>query len=569
MMPVGDVKVGQTGQCLTVFEGSEIEPFEFVVKGVMNDYLGPARHLVLIRLVGEKPEFTGVVAGMSGSPCSIDGKLVGALGYGFATFAKEPIAGITPIDDMLAVTKLPLEQRPWRLPGGAKTQWEAFESGQAPVAVERQGESALAPIATPLSMSGVPPALQRHFGKWFEAMGFVPVAGGSGGGGSEGAETKVGQARPFEPGAPIAAVLVSGDVNVVATGTVTTVDGDQITAFGHPFMANGATSIPMAQATIVNTMATMSRSFKMASAGEVVGELTQDRLSAIAGLAGQFAATIPVTGTIRTPARTDSFRLELARDMAMSPYLLAMSVSSAISGRLDVGRRGTLRYDATINVEGAPSIKISDVASGEHNQMMMYGPGVVLGRTLASIWKTPFSEPPRVSVELDVRYDTTPLSEVIESVFVDRPLAAPGDNIHLAVRLKRPGGEIATERFVVKVPPSWAGSVVDFAAVDATFANRLQRGLGGNPRPETLPQLVKWLAGRRPGGHLYLLGVRNGVGMRAEVDVMSFIPPSVAAMVSGDQSKQLRFRGMAWEERSRRPGTVAGMATTRLRISRY
>ena len=79
-MNIDDVQRGQRGTCLTVFEGTEVEEVPFFVKGVMKDYLGPERDLVMIRLEGDKAEFTGVVAGMSGSPCSIDGKLVGALG---------------------------------------------------------------------------------------------------------------------------------------------------------------------------------------------------------------------------------------------------------------------------------------------------------------------------------------------------------------------------------------------------------------------------------------------------------------------------------------------------------
>ena len=111
-MNIDDVQRGQRGTCLTVFEGTEVEEVPFFVKGVMKDYLGPERDLVMIRLEGDKAEFTGVVAGMSGSPCSIDGKLVGALGYAFAAFAKEPIAGVTPIQDMLDTAALP-DRRPY------------------------------------------------------------------------------------------------------------------------------------------------------------------------------------------------------------------------------------------------------------------------------------------------------------------------------------------------------------------------------------------------------------------------------------------------------------------------
>ena len=160
-MPVEEIRPGQKGECLTVFEGDVIEPFSFLVKGVMEDYLGPGRDLVMIRLLGKKPEFTGVVAGMSGSPCSIDGRLVGALGYSFASFAKEPIAGVTPIKDMIAITKLPKENRPWRLPSNStsNTMWENFEAGKAVASADPAHDNSMRPIAVPLTLSGMSPDL--------------------------------------------------------------------------------------------------------------------------------------------------------------------------------------------------------------------------------------------------------------------------------------------------------------------------------------------------------------------------------------------------------------------------
>ena len=565
--PIDRIQAGQKGECRTVFEGDLIEPFEFVVKGLMEDYLGPGRDLVLIRLVGEKPEFTGVVSGMSGSPCTIEGKLVGALGYAFSSFAKEPIAGITPIADMVAVTKLPQEDRPWRLPPGTTSQWEAFEEGSAPVMEDPFSQGGLTPIATPLSMTGVTPALRKHFEKWFRAMGFEPVAGASSGGSATRSGPK--RARPFEPGSAITAVMVSGDVNMMATGTVTTVEGDVVTAFGHPFMGTGASSIPMGTATILNTMVSMNRSFKMAAGGEVVGELTQDRLPAIAGVVGRFAKTISVKGSVKTPAGKDTFQLQVARDLGRSPYLVAMGIASAISGRLDVGKRGLLRYDAVIHVKGADSIRWSDVVSGEKSDSMVFAPAVQTGRAVATIWQTPFHSPPDISIELDVRYETTPHEEVVESIFIDRPQASPGERVELAVRLKKAGGGTSLERFSMTVPVSWAGKRVDFAATDADMINRMSLGVGGAPQPESLEQLVRWVDGLRVGGYLYVVALRHGVGMRSEVDVLPFLPPSAAMLISRDATRELNYQGMAWEKRVARPGTVAGLATTSLQVLRY
>ncbi|MBI3179085.1 MAG: hypothetical protein HYZ27_05450, partial [Deltaproteobacteria bacterium] len=131
VLPVSEVRPGQKGECLTVFQGDHVESFPFEVRGVMQNFLGPGRDLVLVRLGGDKAEFTGVVAGMSGSPCSIDGRLLGALAYAFAMFAKEPIAGITPMGGMLDVFTLPDEKRPWRVSAEAQSDWDTFRAGRA------------------------------------------------------------------------------------------------------------------------------------------------------------------------------------------------------------------------------------------------------------------------------------------------------------------------------------------------------------------------------------------------------------------------------------------------------
>ena len=100
IFPLADVKRGLHGVAYTVFEGVTPEPMEVEILGVLTDAIGPGQDMILGRLKGEKPEYTGVVAGMSGSPVYIDGRLVGALSYRIGQFSKEPICGITPIEQM-------------------------------------------------------------------------------------------------------------------------------------------------------------------------------------------------------------------------------------------------------------------------------------------------------------------------------------------------------------------------------------------------------------------------------------------------------------------------------------
>ena len=622
-----ELRNGQRGQCLTVFEGDEIEPFEFVVKDRMKNFLGPGRDLVLVKLIGKKVEFTGVVAGMSGSPCSINGKLLGALSYAFASFAKEPIAGITPIGDMLDTLEMPAAPLPWRQPGDSGQALSASKTsaplvaqllpnlshqvdtaeqvshyssivGEQPLPIESDGSRRqppsrtgaiadsvfagggnlrLSPIATPLSVAGLSPELQRVFSPFVERAGFFPVAAGgattaAGDGGAQ-AETR----RSLAPGDAVAAVLVRGDVDIAATGTVTTVEDGKVTAFGHPFMGSGAVSIPMARAKIVNTMVSQIRSFKMSASQEVVGELTQDRLPAIAGYLGRNAAMIPVTGNVTTTAGTGSaFAFDVARDLKMSPLFLTMGLAGALSGRIDIGQRGLIRMQATLNVQTGDAktglgetivIPLSGAASAQRDGSLAARAAIQIGQAVGAIWDTPFGPPPRLSVDMQVDYSPEPLTETIEAVMLDRRRARPGDMLEVLVRLRQVDGPTSDERFLIAVPKSWAGQSVEIAAPGWRWGDRVAEGLGGLPRPTDVKDIAAWLSSRRQPGNLYLIAVREGVGLRSRVDIMPFLPPSAVALFGDRLSKQPRRRGLSWEERRKRPGVITGIASASLSVT--
>jgi hypothetical protein len=553
--PVSDIKPGQRGECVTVFEGDTPEPMAFVVKGVMRNFLGPDKHIVVIKLVGEKPEFTGVVAGMSGSPCAIDGKLVGALAYAFSTFAKEPIAGVTPIGDMIEVLKQPETDRPWRL-AAADPDWRAFKLGQAPERSQRT--DGVVPIATPLSMSGVPSPVWRHFEPWLRAMGFEPVAGGASAVGA--------MPQPIVPGSALAAVLVRGDVDVAATGTVTAVDGDRLLAFGHPFLGVGLVSMPMANATIVNTMVSAQRSFKMSVTGAVIGEVIQDRLTALGGRLGAKTQMVPVTGRVRTSQGESRFALEVARDQMLTPRFVAMGAASALAGRVESSDRGTVRLSGVVDVEGLEPIRVENVYSAERDGGLFVNAAIEVAQTFGILWETPFGPPPKMSVALDASFEPVPAIEWIEAIRVDRGELRPGRSAEVVVELRRAQGGTSRERFLLQVPRSWAGEQVELVAAGVSAAEELAEEVAGGPRPTDLKQVGKWLRERRVDGQLYLLAVRPGSGLQAGVEVMPFLPGSAIATLSGATAIQRRNRGLAWEERRARPGTIFGKARTSLKV---
>lgn len=554
VFPVSEVQRGQQGECLTVFEGDLIEPFAFEVKGVMRNYLGPNRDVVLIKLLGAKPEFTGVVAGMSGSPCSIGGRLLGALAYSFATFAKEPIAGITPIEGMRDVLRLPEEKRPWRL--------EQEEHMPLHARVDN-AEATLRPIAAPLAMSGVTSEVLEEYTPWLREVGFEPVAGGSMG------SSKT-AARPLAPGSAVAAVLVRGDVEVAATGTVTWVNGDEVLAFGHPFFGGGAVSIPMAQASIVNTMVSSMRSFKMSITGPTLGEITQDRLTAIGGRMGRQPSMIPVRGVMRTPGGVSKYRFEVARDLQLSSKFVSMGLANAISGRVDASDRGVVRLNGDIRIAGQKPVHLSDVFAANRDNRLLQSSAAEMGQALDMLWRSPFGSAPAVEIDVETTVEPEPVIESIEAIYLDRSVAHVGDTVNVVARLRREGspgiGALHNEQFSVRIPRHWAGRTVTLHACGAAEAEQLLYESEGQPHFQDMSDIVTWLNMRRSSGGLYLLATRDGVGMRVGVQLLPFLPPSVVALQSGDTRTERRGFAVAWEDHKTRPGVVYGGVKTNLTI---
>jgi hypothetical protein len=322
----------------------------------------------------------------------------------------------------------------------------------------------------------------------------------------------------------------------------------------------------MANAEIINTMASTQRSFKMAITGAVVGEVTQDRLTAIGGYVGREAAMLKVGGEVKTPHGTAPFKFEVARDQALSPRFLAMGIANSLSGRSDVGERGTVRVNATITAAGQKPVTVKNVYASDRDAGLMANPAVDIGQAFAALWDTPFGPPPNMKVTVNAEVSPDPVEEWVESVHLDRAQAKPGENIEVAVRLRKKSGGSSLERFVVPVPHGWAESEVDIVAAGAADAEKVAARIEGDLTPDNLGDVVKWLSARRADGQLYLMAMRHGTGMRARVEVLPFLPPSVVATMSGVPQVEKRGRGLAWEERRDRPGTVSGLAPASIRI---
>ena len=354
-MGVNEIRPGMVGIGRTVFEGTRVEEFTARIIGVLENAIGTRRNLILAKLEGGPLANTGVIAGMSGSPVYIDGKLIGAVSYALGSFSKEPIAGITPIAEMTDAASFN-DARPtgarvhvdfpltrdslttafrkalsWNRPFADRAGDAQFVgAGSFPVSTgvgSEQLGTLLRPIATPLVMSGFEPDVADTFGGALRDQGFLPM-------GSAAAGPRAGEMPydgPLKPGDAIGVMFVNGDLELGGTGTVTHIDGTHVYAFGHPMYNLGPTEFPMTRAYVYTVLPSLFSSMKLSSTGEIIGTFTQDRATAIAGRLGAGPHMIPVTVTLESErAPTHTFHFDVVNDQLFLPLMTYASFMNTL-----------------------------------------------------------------------------------------------------------------------------------------------------------------------------------------------------------------------------------------------
>ncbi len=350
IFPLSQVHAGLTGTAWTVFSGSKPEPMDVEILGVLRGARGPGQDMILARLHGPHPEYTGVVAGMSGSPVYIDGKLLGALAYRIGQFSKEPIAGITPIEQMLDVRDLPATDA-------------AAPSAQAQLSTPASSTSTpdtgknFQMMETPLVMSGFrPEAIQLWQQQMAGTMLSTIAAGGVGGSSGLSPEPDAAAAAAILPGSAVSLLLVQGDLEVAATCTVTYVDPKRLLACGHPILQSGSISVPMTTADVVATLASPLDSFKIINTGATIGAFTEDRASAIGGVLGVRAHMIPFHITIDAPSGKREVRVGIIDLPSLTPQAMEVVLYNSLIQANDSTADDSYHLQGSIDLDGfAPS----------------------------------------------------------------------------------------------------------------------------------------------------------------------------------------------------------------------
>ena len=555
LFPLKDVKPGMRGTGYTVFDSlSGPEPFEAVVLGVMKGFLGPGEDLIIARLVGEKIERTGVISGMSGSPVYIDGKLVGAVGYRFGAFTKDPIAGITPIERMMTAADLP-----------AAT---SRRSAHRPTSAWGEAE----PIAVPIGVSGVSPAILDAFAPEFEKRGYGRVFASGAGGGAGGAGAGA-VPRRFYAGGPISGDIIQGDIHMGAIGTVTWVKGNRFLAFGHPFMGSGKTAMPVANAEIVTTVASEAGSWKMGQPTVPVGSLSDDRLHAIAGTMGTTPPMLPLHVTVDTasPRAARDAKRELSYRVFQhetdTPLFVAIAVANTLANRVAAEKSGgtvDVRIQAKLSTGDTVPYSFRAADDGVGFELpVAFG---ILGLLSAAIDQD-YVEARLVSVDVDVKSREDVDRARIVSIDALRPFVA-GETSEVRVRLQEWQGPIVERRVKVRVPKGLPEGQYQLVAAGQNESGRIERDGGLIPQPTTFGAYLENLSRAPPPGTLSLYLVADEASVRLEGQPLPNLPPSIAGLVADGGG----LSGGTVEARATRlsrdvdDGVIVGESKARVRV---
>jgi hypothetical protein len=560
-MPVSQIHKGMRGYGVTVFEGTKLERFDVEILGVLNN-IGPGQDLILAKVDSPVVQRAGVIAGMSGSPIYIDGKVIGALAYSWQ-FAKEPVAGITPIDQMLKIAQAGggsgSEIPAARMSAGdflkAVTEHKTDEvftkmmSGLAG-ATPASTMSGAKPIAVPLSMSSFAPETVTRFSPWLGSMGFVAVPSGSSASGSQtpaaaaqpaaaqpaAAQPAAAQNANFQPGDAIGAVLLNGDFNVAATGTVTVVDGKQIYAFGHPFLDMGEVSFPMAKSEIVTVMPSLSSSFKFANTGEIVGAFRQDRANGILGTVGTHSDLIPIELTVDGSGPAKTYHVGIVRHSQLSPLILAMAADTVVANAQRAAGERTVLLESEIQLKGfaQPIVLHEGWAGAQARQAIPSYLAVVAGYLMSNEFRQADIE----KITLHLHHDDGLKVAKLLQASVDTPDKGhfnPGDTVKVHTLLKPFRGEPFTETFEVKIPDNQPAGPAYLLVGSGSLMNQIDFTLVP-PDPRTLEQVLAVLERLRPSTDLTLGLYSPSDGAVTAGVYLPDLPPTMRAVVNGDTS---------------------------------
>src|ERR1700728_1182290 len=546
IITISQIHAGMRGVAYTVFEGVKPEAMEVEVLGVLHNVNGPKGDIILVRLHGQKVEYTGVVAGMSGSPVYFDGKLAGALAFRIGEFSKEPIAGVTPIADMLEISALdrsPAEETSAAKPSVNTAAGKTSGPGEVP-ALPGFAQSAiqssagkdfanyLKPIETPLVFNGFSEQAIQLFAGQFASAGIVPVMGA-------GSTSDDKQPEPLVAGSAVSAILVRGDMDIEATCTVTYVDPQRLLACGHPLLQFGSVDLPMNKAEVLATLASPLNAFKIVNTTEPVGTFVQDRHTGIMGVFDRQPEMIPVTLSIHSNTGVKQFHYEVLNNPKLTPVALMVTVFNALHGVNEFGEEITYRLAGSISVKGFPDVTMRNMfAPGENSQPAAMQAAIALGERFGRIYDNPYNAPAIAGVNLDFDLVRERRWARLESARTDVTEARPGEEIMLETVLAPYRGERIVQQIPVKIPTSASKGTLRILVSDGDTLDHIGRSNAAFGRKLDLASTISLLNKEHSNNRVYVSLLEADPEARVADKVMPTLPLSIMNVMDGMRGNQ-------------------------------
>ncbi|MGI8641497.1 MAG: SpoIVB peptidase S55 domain-containing protein [Pyrinomonadaceae bacterium] len=546
--PVSELKEGMKGTAWTVFRGSEPEEFTVEILGVVPGAIGPKQDMIIGRLSGGSADRTSVFAGMSGSPVYIDGKLVGAISYSFP-FSKEPICGITPIEQMLAIfeqnqnQKLkPKEPRAVSFAELASTTWKpnfpknamvsssilASSSANSPLTAVA-GQS-FQPIATPLSFSGFSQETLNLFAPQLASVGLLPVAGV--GGAARITPLKEANDKTLLGGTSVSMQLVRGDYSLAASGTVTFRDGEKIYAFGHPFLNLGTSDLPMSESHVVTVIPNLNNSFKLAVPDALVGSMTQDRATGVYGSLGKSPKMIPVKLNLETSRNNqETLNFEVVKDDFLTPILLNIAVyNSIVANERGLGD-STVEIKGEIKIKNQEPIKIERRFAGAQASQFT---AISVAAPVNALLQSRFDGAEISEINLNVTSIDGSNTATLERIALDRTEVKAGESFEVQAFVRTEAGKVFSQKIPVRIPADTPGGTLMITVGDGGSIQ--QNAASKQFVPKDLSELIRTINQLKKADRLYVQTYRVTNGAIIGANEMPNLPPSMLATLNNDRT---------------------------------
>lgn len=531
-MPIDQIKPGMKGIGKTVFSGTKIEEFQIEVLDIAKNAIGPKTDIIWVMCSGGPLEETGVISGMSGSPVYIDGKLIGAIAYRVGSFSKKPIAGITPIANMLEIIENSEEESSSKI---ATSELEfPFPSRKSEKLKERLSLNSLSenyasfmPIQTPVMMGGFSSETIEYIAPTLKELGMIPIQGGGVSVSSESEDVSL------EPGAVVGIELVRGDLVAYASGTLTYVDGNKVLAFGHPMSGMGKTSLPFSIGKISILVPSMMASSKQGSPVRTIGTLTEDSQYGIMSIIGKQPEFIPMKIKFHSPTRTQEYNFEIAKHRLYAPTFIFSIVLDTISSAGKSVGDYTIKTHSEISIKGHSKVSKDNVFSS-------LSPDEVAANFAIPIYllmQNRFKEADIENLTLDITFDNLRTNALIEDVQVDKSIVKPGDSVNLNLSITPYKQETINKKIEIVIPKDVPEGRALLRISDASSSNSWNKSRAPMKSKITdINQLIKQIQEEESNNNIIIELFSPVVGMTVKGEELPALPLTAFNIINSSKN---------------------------------